>query len=79
MTNKFTLETGACAPDITTQCKSQGFGISEKDADRMEKLNDSITRLYFAGYIPRAIMHKSRQKLALEISKCLTVGDYNEK
>lgn len=79
MKDKFTLETGACALDIITQCKVQGFGISEKDADRLDKLNDSITRLYFAGFIPRAMMHKSRQKLALEISKCLTIGNNDEK
>jgi hypothetical protein len=77
MTDTLSLDFGALADPIQKQLNSQGFALSEKDAQRYQKIADAITLLFIQGIIPEGTTHKLEHKLIRNIADAESLTEGN--
>lgn len=67
-----TVNYGWMGDPLYKQLQEQGVqGITEENMSKYQKLADSISQLYYSGYMTDSQMEKARGKLSKDIGKFL--------
>jgi hypothetical protein len=63
MTEEIGMHFGALCDSIDKQLNAQGYSVSAKDSERLQKIANAITMLKMHDIIPDSVVHKAHQKL----------------